>query len=98
MPKISTKGYQIETLDHSVLDGIISYNCIFLLKPSVVTRSLKRELLPVFECFCNVIEMNPPLVCLWSIMNCEIYKNRGCGNMGHFVDPSDDSTLLQAIG
>ena len=61
MPKISTKGCQIETLDHSVLDGIISYNCRFLLKPSDVTsRSLKGELPPVFECFCNMIEMNPP--------------------------------------
>lgn len=60
MPKISTKGCQIKTLDHSVLDGIISHNHIFLLKPSDVTNgSLKGELLPVFECFCNVIKMNP---------------------------------------
>ena len=62
MPKISTKGCQIETLDHSVLYGIISNNCIFLLKPSDVTsRSLKSELLLVFECFCNVTEVNPPV-------------------------------------
>lgn len=60
MPKISTKGCQIETLDHGVLDGVISHNRIFLLKSSDVTDgSLKRKSLPVFECFCNVIEMNP---------------------------------------
>lgn len=59
MPKISTKGCQIETLDHSVLNSILSHNCIFLLKPSDVTNgSLKNELLSVLECFYNVIEMN----------------------------------------
>lgn len=60
MPKRSTKGCQIEPLDHSVWDGIISHNCIVLLKPSNETNgSINSKLLPVFECFCNVTETNP---------------------------------------
>lgn len=60
MPKISTKGCQIETPDHGVLDDTSSHNSIFLLKPSDVTNgSVQNKSLPAFECFCNVIEMNP---------------------------------------
>lgn len=60
MPKISTKGRQIETPDHGVLHDTSSHNHIFLLKPSDVTNgSVQSQSLPAFGCFCNVIEMNP---------------------------------------
>lgn len=60
MPKISTKGRQIETPDHGVLDDTSNHNRIFLLKPSDVTNgSVQSQSLPAFGCFCNVIEMNP---------------------------------------
>lgn len=60
MPKMNTKRCQIEPLYHGMSDGIISHYCKLLLKPSDVTNgSLKSEFLPVFECFCNVIAMNP---------------------------------------
>lgn len=60
MPKISTKGRQIETPDHGVLHDTSSHNRIFLLKPSDVTNgSVQSQSLPAFGCFCNVIEMNP---------------------------------------
>ena len=60
MPAISTKGRQIETPEHGVLDGTSSHNSIFLLKPSDVTNgSLQSKSLSPLECFCNVIEMNP---------------------------------------
>lgn len=97
MPKISTKRCQIETLDHSVLDGIISHNCIFLLKPSDVTNgSLKSELLPVFECFCNVIEMNPHNMSMEHNELCNMQEQR----LWHYrtlVDPND-ITFLEAMG